>query len=164
VKSRMTQLGVAAAVLIVSGCAGHSDVAVQPAGPPTSTPAAKVRPVSNPSSAPPSKKGSEDSTGAEDAFCHGVLKDSRPAMSALRELAKHPDGSTVSKADFSVPRDRLQRRVAGAPDHLVGYLKTQVSVLDDVASDVTSVRHPTRLANRFGDARMEFVLDCEMAE
>lgn len=165
--SSVIKAGVVAGVLVLTGCAGGGGVSGEPAAQPTTTPAARVQPVSHPSTSAPksAKKTTEpDSTGAESTFCTGVLKDSRPAVAALKKLVEHPDGKGLSAADFSGPRTRLQRREAAAPEHLLGYLKTQVGVLDEVLPDVTAVKHPTRLANRFGDARTEFVLDCEMAE
>lgn len=168
VNSSVIRAGVVAGVLVLSGCAGGgSGVAVQPAANPTATPAVRVQPVSHPSTSPPKvakKDPAPDSTGAESAFCTGVLKDSRPAVAALKKLVDHPDGSGLTAADFSDPRTRLQRREATAPKHLLGYLETQVRVLDQVLPDVTRVKHATKLANRFTDARMELVLDCEMAE
>jgi len=155
--------GVALTVLVLSGCSGPgAAVPAVPAASPSAT--AQVKPVVAPTKKAATKAPEEDSLGADSAFCTGVMADSRPAVAAFKKLVKHPDGEGLTAADFQGPRDRLSVRAGKAPDHLRGYLKTQVAVLDQVISDVTDVQDPLKKAQKFGDARMELILSCEMAE
>jgi hypothetical protein len=112
-------------------------------------------------STPPAPKPSPVS---ESVFCHTVIAQTRPAIVALKKLAKHPDGHGLTAQEFQTPRDQLYASEGTAPKHLRSYLHTQVSILDSAIKQVGTGHKAKVKVNEFVDAKTEFILSCEMVE
>jgi hypothetical protein len=162
VDTKVITLGAAAAVLILTSCAaGPAKPTTPTAGPASATSMAGSPTTPSKSTRSPSPTAREVS---ESDFCHAVLAHTRPAQAAIKKLAKHPDGQGVTVEDFRAPRDKLAADERQAPKHLKKYLHTEVGVLDAILRNLTTGGQKHIKTQEFGEAKVEFILDCEMVE
>jgi hypothetical protein len=165
VNRNVTKASIVAAVLVLSGCAGGVTRADDPVvARPVDAPATASVPTATRAPKPAVQPSATPSPMSEGDFCQAVMAQSRPAVAALKKLAKHPDGQGLSVEDFRIPRAKLHASEGRAPEHLRSYLHTQVAILDAATRQVATGRTQHVEVGDFVDAKTELILDCEMPE